>query len=295
MSSFAIAIPTRNRPTKLRWSLEALARARERAPCPVYVLDSSTATETRAQVTRVCSGFPFTVLRFHDGQNLAAARNACAQAVREELIINVDDDIQVEPDAIRRLVDAYARTRGPRVVAGSVAWEGEWSRPIKLTRVGWGRPTRPGEAPDFLIGALFAYPKALALALPWHERTLPGPRRGVADDRYIGALWRRKGVALLFEPRARAVHHHDHTVYGLPDEAAHVYTNLVQGLVGSRSLGRTAAFEVLGFLSGARSHLRSPSSARQYLGAWASAHRAYARDGRYLRTLVERELDGLED
>jgi glycosyltransferase involved in cell wall biosynthesis len=287
--TFAVAIPTRDRPEKLRWCLEALARAQERARCTVYVLDSSTTRERRDAVAAVCADFGFTELRFHDGPNLAAARNRCAQAGPEPLIVNVDDDIQVEPEAIRRLVDAYADGSGPRVVAGSVSWSGVWSRPVRLSRLGWGREARPGEDPDFLIGALFAYPKALALAFPWHERRLPGPRRGVSDDRYIGALWRRKGVALLYEPRARAVHHHEHTPYGLPDLAAHVYTNLVQGMVGSRSLRRTAGFEVLGFLRGAKD-LRRPGAMRTFLASWVAAHRAFVADRRYLEELVRREL-----
>jgi glycosyltransferase involved in cell wall biosynthesis len=289
MTEFAVAIPTRDRPAKLRWCLEALRNAREQAPCRVYVLDSSTSAETRVEVAEVCADFDFVILHYHDGPNLAAARNACARTVDARLIVNVDDDIQLEPDALSRLVEAYRVGHGPRVVAGSVAWAGVWSRPVRIGPLGWGRNAGEGEVPDFLVGAFFAYPKALALAFPWNERILPGPRRGVADDRYIGAIWRSKGVALLFEPRARAAHHAEHTAYGLPDQAAHVYTNLVQALVGSRSLRRVAAFELVGFLRGAKD-LRGVSAWRNYLRNWATAHRAFLADRRYLNELVSREL-----
>jgi glycosyltransferase involved in cell wall biosynthesis len=289
-NSFAVAIPTRNRPAKLKWCLEALDRARDQSPFTVYVLDSSVEERMREEVRRVCAVFDFTILKHHDGNNLSMARNACARAVRERLIINVDDDIQVEPDAIVRLVAAYTAASGPRVIAGSVAWSGKWSQPVKLGPLGWGRYVGQGDTPDFLIGAFFAYPKGLALALDWNERTLPGPRNGVADDRYIGAVWRRAGVALLFEPRARAVHHSEHTVYGLPDEAARVYTTLVQGLIGSRSLRRTLSFEVLGFLQGAKTHLPQPAATKMFLKAWVSAHRAFFTDRHYLRQVIRREI-----
>jgi hypothetical protein len=253
------------------------------------VLDSSTSAAGRRAVSEVCADFDFTSVHFHDGPNLAAARNACAKQVAERLIINVDDDIQVEPDALERLVIAYSGAQGARVVAGSVAWDGVWSRPVTLGRRGWGRFVANGEAPDFLIGALCLYPKALAVALPWHERRLRGPRNGLSDDRYIGALWRRKGVALLYEPKARAIHHHEHTTYGLPDQPAHVYTNLVQALVGSQSLARAASFEVLGFLQALKTFM-TPATAREMLGAWAEAHVAFVKDWAYLQDVVSRDL-----
>jgi glycosyltransferase involved in cell wall biosynthesis len=287
---FAVAIPTRNRPAKLEWCLEALAVAQAEGAFRVYVLDSSTSNEGRDTVERVCSAFHFCELIFHDGDNLSKARNACARAVREALVVNVDDDIQVEPSAVRLLVEAYVAHAGPRMVSGTVAWGSSWSSPRRINPLGWGDTPRRGDAPDFFVGAFFLYPRALALALPWHERSLPGPRRGVADDRYIGALWRSRSVAILFEPRARAHHHPEHNAYGLADEATHVYTNLVQGWAASRSVRRTVSFEVLGFLRGLREYRHDRASLRVYLSSWITAHRAFYEDRRYLREVFTRDL-----
>ena len=164
------------------------------SPCPVYVCDSSTSETQREQVRGVCGRHPFVRLRFHRGANLPAARNACAHAVTERLLINVDDDIQVEPGALRLMLEKYQSMSGPRVVGGYTAWDGTYKGPVKLRWIGWGRPARDQESPDFLIGAFFLYPRELALVLPWYERSALPEQGWAPDDRMMGALWRSQGI-----------------------------------------------------------------------------------------------------
>jgi glycosyltransferase involved in cell wall biosynthesis len=270
--SVAVVIPTRNRPERLRLCLEALERAHQRSKFEVYVGDSSTSAELRAEVAAVCAGYDFVHLGHHEGVGVPSARNFCARIARAELLVNVDDDVYVHEDAIERLVDAYRQGTGWRAVAGSVSWGTYWSRPIVMRRIGYGRPVRRAEAPSFLIGALFIYPRALALACPWIE-TVP-----TYDDHIMGALWRAKAVQMLYAPDARAVHDHRHITYGVHDSRDLVYANLFDALIANKSLLRACEYEVLGFLAGAKTYFRRPRSAWQYVVAWLRGHTLLVRD-----------------
>lgn len=291
--TYAAAVPTRDRPEKLARCLTALSAAQEVSPCPVYVCDSSTSEEVRNQVRTVCDRYPFARLSFHDGHNVPAARNACARAVQEQLLINVDDDIQVEPEAIERLLERYRAASGPRVVGGYVAWDGVYKGPVKLRWTGWGRPAGEGEEPDFLVGALFLYPRALPLAVPWYERASASIHGWGGDDRMMGAVWRRMGVQLLAEERARAVHDPEPGhVYGPDDLALHVYVNLFDAVIANPDIPRALAYEFLGLLSGTKAYLPHRSTAARFVRAWIRGHRALFEDRKDLARLVETEIPG---
>ena len=289
MSAHAVVIPTRDRPGKLARCLRALSQAQWGDGFPVYVCDSSTTPEARHEVREVCAQFPFARFRPHRRDGMGAGRNACVAAAQEDILINVDDDVYVEPEAIARLVEAYGSGRhGWRVVGGSVNWHGDWSTPVAMRPIGYGRKVHPGEEPDFLIGALFLYPRALGLALPWNERL-----RG-ADDRFIGALWRGHGVELAFAPLSRA--HHDEEdnrgggIYSVDALDDHVYANMFDALIANRDLPRAASWELLGFAAGAKKYFRAWDTAWRYLAAWWRGHRALARDWVELRGMVARSL-----
>ncbi|WP_183085247.1 glycosyltransferase family 2 protein [Trinickia fusca] len=284
MTSVSVVIPTRNRPEKLQRCLTALARARGQIEFDVVVCDSTPDPDVRRKVAEVCSGFGFARLRFHDGNNVAAARNFCARSAETDLIVNVDDDIQVEPGAIQRLFDAYEAADGHRVVAGSVRWGERWSCPVVMRSIGYGRAAAPGESPDFLIGAFFIYARKLALAKPWNE----GIR--TSDDRFMGALWRSNGVRLLFEPSARAVHDPEHVKYGVEHQSSHIYVNLFDAVIANPRPLRALSYELLGFIWGAKGAIRSGPNLLRFFTAWGKGHRALLRDYRYLSRLVADRL-----
>ena len=289
--SVAVVIPTRNRPERLRICLDALAGAQRHYKFSVYVGDSSTSADLRAEVAAVCKRHDFVHLQHHESVGIGAARNFCTHIAQAELLVNVDDDIYIEEDTVKRLVDCYQRGSGWRVVAGSVLWGNHWSRPIVMRRIGYGRPARYAEEPSFLIGALFLYPRALALACPWIE-TVP-----TSDDRMMGALWRAKGVQMLFAPDARAAHDDRHYSYGVRVTTSatappprhsrdHIYVNLFDTLIANRSLLRACEYEVLGFLAGAKTYFRRPGSAWEYLVGWLRGHKQFLRDRPVLRSAV---------
>jgi glycosyltransferase involved in cell wall biosynthesis len=281
-----VVIPTRNRPEKLARCLESLAAARRRLPFKVYVCDSSDSDHTRRTVEDLCSRYAFVELRVHDRLGLAAARNFCSNQGSGALIVSVDDDVYVYPETIERLVERYMRGSGWRIVAGSVAWGPNWSRPVVMRRIGYGRAAREGERAHFVLTALYLYPRALAVVCSFNARIRS------SDDRFMGALWRSKGVDLLFEPTARA-RHDDQWNTGLFEPShqdSHIYANLFDALLVERRLSRALAYEVLGFAAGAKAFLRSRAAAGDFLKAWLSGHRALMRDWGWLRELARTPL-----
>jgi hypothetical protein len=141
---------------------------------------------------------------------------------------------------------------------------------------------------DFYVTALILYPRALAVQCPFNERIRS------SDDRFIGALWRARGVDLLWEPRAEAEHDEEHNT-GLQTARhhdAHIYTNLFDAVFVRRSLAWAMSFEFLGFAAGAKLYCRRPRSGWEYCAAWLRGNVAFLRDLRSLKHLADTELSG---
>jgi glycosyltransferase involved in cell wall biosynthesis len=289
--SLAVVIPTRSRPQLLRRCLDSLADSQQRLEFPVYVCDSSPQEADREAVQAVCADYAWVRLCPHEGTNVAAARNTGARAAGAELLVDVDDDLVLEPEAIDRLLRRYVEGSGRRVVAGSVSINGTWSTPVKKRRIGYGRPVLEGEEPDFVIGALFLYPRSFALAWPWNERI------DTADDIFMGALWRSHGVRILFAPDARAAHPDVPLSFDparlaetVEHQSWHVYSLLFDALIANPDLGRALSYELAGFAASAKVYLRRRALALPFLRSWVRGHRRLIADRAYLKELVGREL-----
>ena len=279
LPTYSVVIPTKNRPGKLAGALEALHEAQQVDPFTVHVCDSSTSDVEREQVRSVCARFEFVQLHFHDGDNLAKARNFATAMADTDLIVSVDDDVQVEPESVLRLVDALRARDEPAVVGGHVRWGERWVGPVTMRPIGFGRATEAGEDPDFLVGAFFAYPAWVGTAMPWNELLRS------SDDRFIGALWRACGVRLCWEPDARAHHHDEHNSYGVEHMRSHIYANLFDAVLARRSLWWALSFSVIGLAAGAK-HFRRPSVVPALLAAWFRGILHFAADVRRLRAMV---------
>lgn len=289
--SVAVVIPTRSRPDKLASCLASLEVARRRLGFHVYACDSSPSEEERAAVRRVCDRYEWVTLATHQGRNVSAARNFCTAVAAEELLINIDDDLELEPEAIDRIVARYQEGNGRRVVSGSISWGAHWTTPVKTRPIGYGRPPREGESPDFIPGAFFLYPRAIGLALPWNERIV------TSDDIFIGALWRSHDVQMLFAPDARANHpdlptsfDHARMDDAAHDQRWHIYVLLFDALFANPSLRKLVSYETLGFFASAKFFLRRPRWAPPFLRSWFVGHLRLFADRRYLRQLVRKEL-----
>ena len=280
-ASLGVIVPTRDRPERLARCLDALAAAREQIGFTAYVCDSS-GMEHASTVAELCARHPFVRLVRHDRIGASAARNVGTAAASEELIVAVDDDVYVEPDAIRALLDAYDSGEGMSVVAGAVEWTHWTSAPLTMRRIGHGRDATAAEEPEFLVSALLLYPRRLAVELPWNERLWP------YDDRYVTLLWRAAGARLGFAPAARARHDVKHSHYPVAHEADRIYVNLLDALLIERGPLRALSFEFLGFAACAKRWRNSPADLFGLIRAWARGHRALVRDRRRLREMVGR-------
>jgi glycosyltransferase involved in cell wall biosynthesis len=288
-ASIAVVIPTRARPHELTRCLDSLSAARANLEFPVYVCDSSATEADREAVAAVCERYSWVTLATHTGTNVAAARNFCAQIAEEELLVNVDDDLDLEPEAIERLLDRYRKGQGRRVVAGSVSWDGSWTTPKKIRPIGYARPVHDGERADFAIGAFFLYPRIFALTWPWNERIV------TSDDIFMGALWRSHGVEIMFAEDARALHPELPTssdparmADAVRNQRWHVYGLMFDALIANPNLGRALAYETLGFMASAKLYLFKPRWTIPFLRSWAIGHLRLLADLGYLRALVRR-------
>jgi glycosyltransferase involved in cell wall biosynthesis len=283
----AVVIPTRNRPEHLERCLAHLSRARGQHGFTAWVCDSSDARHQEA-VRRICHRHAWVELRFHRGRNISAARNFCAQVADAQLLISVDDDVLVEPQAVRELVAAYEAGSGPRVVAGAVRWGRETLplAPMVLRRIGYGRPVRVGEDAAFLNSSLFLYPRAYALRWPWNERI----RRG--SDVLMGAIWRRAGVRIQWAPAALALHEAREAL-NADQHDDYVYAVLAHLLIAAKRPLRLALLETLGVAAGTRRYGGRPSELRAYARGWVNGHVAFARDYSVLRELASRPVPAL--
>jgi glycosyltransferase involved in cell wall biosynthesis len=289
-TSVAVVVPTRSRPEKLRRCLDSLAAARAQLDFPVYVCDSSPDDHVRATVREVCERYDWVTHGTHEGTNIGSAYNACARAAREEVLIHVDDDLELETDAIDRLLSRYAEGSGRRVVAGSVSWDGTWTAPMKMRPIGFSRLPRDGETPDFVLGAFFLYPRSFALAWPWNERI---DRR---QDILMGAVWRSHRVQIQFAEDARALHDDlpasldpSRIAEAVHDERWRIYTLLFDALIANPSIVNALCYEVLGFMAGGKLYLRRPRWAALFVASWIAGHIRLIADRRYLRSLVKEE------
>ncbi|MCM3161735.1 glycosyltransferase family 2 protein [Metabacillus litoralis] len=272
-----VVIPTRNRPDRLIKCLEALERAKEYINFEVYVCDSSTTVRKRQEVENVCTKFEFVSLHFHGGNNVAAARNFCAKVASAPLLVNVDDDIYVEPKAILTLYNSYLKSEGNRVIAGSVAWDNDWSAPVVMRSIGYGRKAKANEKPSFLIGAFFLYPREFALKLPWNERIK------TSDDRFMGAVWRSHNIHLLYESNARAFHDHQHTAYDVKHQESHIYANMFDTLIANFNVRRAISYQFLGFAASAKLYLKDIRTVFPFFYAWIKGNAAFVKDYKFLK------------
>ena len=113
-TSVSVVVPAYNSSSDLRECLSALVRSRPPA-LEIIVVDDASTDETSA----VASELGAVVLRLARNSGPAAARNAGARAARGAIVLFVDADVVVAPDAIGRVVQAFDADAHLAAVFGS--------------------------------------------------------------------------------------------------------------------------------------------------------------------------------
>jgi GT2 family glycosyltransferase len=116
--SVAVVIPTFRRPEMLQSLLESLSRGR-RVPNEVIVVNND---PSESAAPAAVAGMNVCVVEAGLGLSVAGARNAGWRASTTDLVVFVDDDNVVEPDAIANLAGAFDADgiglAGPVIFAG---------------------------------------------------------------------------------------------------------------------------------------------------------------------------------
>lgn len=201
MTRITVAVITKDRPAMLQRCLESL-RSQTRGPDEVVVIDNGAGDASE----KVAAGFADIPLLYgrEPVAGYSRARNAALQKASGDLVLFTDDDCLADPDWCRALS------------APLFAGEADIAGGAKLPPPGAGYAMRT----DYLNTESFALhpslPRGPARALStsnWAMRREDAAALGGFDERYPSCEDRdlslrasKRGLRLLFEPRALVVH-----------------------------------------------------------------------------------------
>ena len=242
-STVSVVICTRDRPDELARCLASLPAQSRRADEVIVVDNASTGPETRE--VSVAAGVHY--VREHR-PGLDIARNTGLLAARSQIIAYTDDDTELHPRWLERLVAAFEDDEDVLAVTGLVLpaeldTEAQW---IFEARWGFGRGfTRTDFGPDFYLakrpygcpaweigaGANMAFRRAVIEEVGLFDERLDVGAAGCSGD---SEYWYRilaAGRTCRYEPSAVVFHHHRSTMEGLAGQIFHYMRGHVAALL----------------------------------------------------------------
>lgn len=229
--SVTVVLPTYNRRDVVETTLRHLqASDHDHSRLEVVVADNST-DGTPDMVRRVAAESDVPMWCLESDERLPAVkRNLALRAAQGDLVLFLNDDVWLRPDAVRLHVEAHRRQAGPAAVLGLVEqsdrmpWTpfGAWYRPFAYEEIAG----RAGED----VG--YRYHWSMNLSLP---REVMLDRNLVFHEEWgdighedveLGYRWTRAGLPVVYEPRARGEHFHPHTL----DSACRLQASIGRGL-----------------------------------------------------------------
>jgi len=112
--TISVLIPTLNRPHDLGIAVKTLL-AQTRLPQELIIMDQSPSDESERLVQALfderrseASGFELRYTRDPSIRSLAIARNMLLDQIRCSIFLFLDDDVELEPDFVERLLEGYA-------------------------------------------------------------------------------------------------------------------------------------------------------------------------------------------
>jgi GT2 family glycosyltransferase len=230
-STFSVVVCTRDRPQRLRRTLDALA-SQTRGRVPVVVVDQSAAPDEG--LVRLADGDPgFEVVR-DGGSGLSRARNIGISRTRTEWVALLDDDCVPEPDWAERLEQELLRHPEADIVTGHVepgSPGGEYvpasAFPVERPALRRGRFCHPGRLG---FGVCMAVRRSTIERLGgWDERLGAGvPMFPAAEDMDFNYRVLRSGGAGFVTPAPRS----RHDQWRSPRELESLYRGYMRGWTG---------------------------------------------------------------
>jgi GT2 family glycosyltransferase len=124
--TLSVLIPTLNRPHDLVIAVKTLLR-QTHLPQELIIVDQSTSDESERQVralfaTRDSGAGQFELRYTRDPgiRSLAVARNLLLDQNRSSIFLFLDDDVELEPDFVEKLLEGYAEDSGVTGISGII-------------------------------------------------------------------------------------------------------------------------------------------------------------------------------
>jgi glycosyltransferase involved in cell wall biosynthesis len=212
-----VVIPTFNRRRLLAEVLAALDAQRDAPPFEIVVVDDGSTDGTFSFLGSRAAIRPLRVLQ-QSNRGPAAARNRGVEAASGAWIAFLGDDTVPEPDWLARHWARLRRGAGGAASAGHLAVIGYtgWHRRMRLTpflrfineqghQFGYGLIADPENVPfNFFYTSNLSLARARLLEEPFDE-SFPDP---AWEDIEAAVRLFRRGLRLVYEPRARVQHDH---------------------------------------------------------------------------------------
>jgi glycosyltransferase involved in cell wall biosynthesis len=212
----SVAIPTKNRPEKIRETVESILGG-SRVPDEIVVSDQSTNEATRALVEqmRLAAGDERFVYVRSSRPGSSGNRNDALRAASGDFIALVDDDIRVDPCWLENLLREWKENwAGGSVLISGRILPGDAEAPfldpgmrVSIVRTVFRKPPR---TEDLLYGGAFAAPRELFDRLgpdPFDERLGVGSPFLAAGDEDFGYRALLAGFPVVYEPAITVTHY----------------------------------------------------------------------------------------
>jgi GT2 family glycosyltransferase len=203
----SVVIPTHNRSAKLADTLDRLAGQSVRAGWEVVVVANRCTDETTATVYNLSSDYPV-VLRVVEepAAGAAAARNAGSRSAAGTDILFMDDDILVEPDCLKRLLDGRRRHPAAWIVGQVLPLPEQSATPFgsfRATTMPATPTTASIERVRWFASGLAIVPKRSLVELGGYEEGYHG---AAMEDADLAIRADRAGIDILFDPGLVGIH-----------------------------------------------------------------------------------------
>jgi GT2 family glycosyltransferase len=246
---FSVVIPTFNRRRVLAEVLAALDTQEEAPPFEIVVVDDGSTDGTFEWLGQRTAGRPLRQLR-QQNRGPAAARNRGVEVAAGARIAFLGDDTVPEGDWLARHAARHRQTTTPADGAGvAVLGYTAWHPRMRLTpflryinehglQFGYALITDPERVPfNFFYTSNLSLAREWLLAEPFDE-SFPDP---AWEDIEASYRLERRGLRLVYEPRARLLHDHptDFRRFGQRQERAGAAPCVCAQASGARRLPRT--------------------------------------------------------
>ena len=210
----SVVVPTHDRMDVLPEVLAAIEAQEAPFPFELIVVDDGSADGTAAFLAGRESAIPPRVIR-QDNRGPAAARNAGVAAARGRLVAFLGDDTVPQRGWLAAHRDAHARRGDPPALAviGHTGWHPRLRRTAFLDYIndhglqfGYAIIDDSEDVPfNFFYTSNLSLPRGLLEAEPF-DTGFPYPAWEDIETSY--RLTRRRGMKLVYEPRALTAHDH---------------------------------------------------------------------------------------